>query len=60
MAKLNRDDHKANDIGAKIVKWLLIGVGCVGTALLGKQIKDGNNNSEGDAESDNEFEENDY
>lgn len=42
MAKLNRDDHKKNDIGAKIVKVGVIALGVIASIVVGDKIKDAN------------------
>ena len=42
MAKLNRDDHKKNDIGAKIVKVGVIALGGIASIVVGSKIKDAN------------------
>lgn len=50
MAKLNRDDHKANDIGAKIVKYGVLVLGTIATFFIGTKIKDANSQDDGDEE----------
>lgn len=51
MAKLNRDDHKKNDVEAKIVKWGLIAVGAILAAVVKTKKKDANE-QEDDVEDD--------
>ena len=52
MAKLNRDDHKKNDIGAKIVKVGVIALGGIASIVVGSKIKDAN--SQGTDEENNQ------
>ena len=40
MTKLNRDDHKVNDIGAAVVKWVVRIFGTAGAIWLGKKMMD--------------------
>lgn len=48
MAKLNSDDHKGFDIGAKIVKGGILAAAFIGSIFLGKAALDGKNNDDDD------------
>lgn len=48
MAKLNSDDHKGFDIGAKIVKCGLFAAAIIGSIFLGKASLDSKNNDDDD------------
>ena len=50
MAKLNSDDHKKFDNGAKIVKYGLIAGAAVGSLLLGKAALDGDKSKDENAD----------
>lgn len=52
MAKLNSEDHKVFDIGAKIVKSALIVGACIGSAFLGKKALDWKNGNSDDDDDD--------
>ena len=55
MAKLNSEDHKVFDIGAKIVKGALIVGTFIGSVFLGKAALDlKNGNTDDDYDNDND------
>lgn len=54
MAKLNKNDHKHNDIGAKIVRGIGLTILTIGAMFVGSKIKDANSNKNEDDEQDQE------
>lgn len=58
MAKLNSEDHKVFDIGAKIVKGVLIVGACIGSAFLGKAALDWKNSNSDDDDDDDDLNDN--